>query len=201
MSMPPTVASETRCGFINKSEYHLSAATGDVCGIATVSPFVTRTAARPLAMPFSAGPFVVCDRMEEPDPADDIASDERPRRILIADDEPRIRLAIRHCLESEGYEVEEATDGREAISAIVHGSPDLLLLDLAMPTLDGLSTLRLLSSIYNRVMPRVLVLTAHGSVTAAEMAYDLGAAGFLEKPFEPSTLIAAVGRALERPKS
>src|SRR5438067_1362051 len=63
----------------------------------------------------------------------------RPKaRILVVDDERRIRLAIRVCLEAEGYEVEEAADGREAISAIVHAGPDLVLLDLAMPNLDGM---------------------------------------------------------------
>ena len=102
--------------------------------------------------------------------------EKTPRaKILVADDERRIRLAIRVCLEAEGYEVEEAADGRAAIAAVVHGHPDLLLLDLAMPELDGAATLRLLSTVYRDVAPPVVVLTAYGSIPAAEAAYHDGA--------------------------
>lgn len=117
-------------------------------------------------------------------------------RILIVDDERRIRLALRSCLEAEGYEVEEAGDGREAIGSILGRVPDLLVLDLAMPVLDGLSTLKLLSTVYATRRPATIVLTAYGSVSAAEMAFDFGAAAFLEKPVSPEALRAAVAKVL-----
>jgi CheY-like chemotaxis protein len=117
-------------------------------------------------------------------------------RILVADDERRIRLAIRACLEAEGYEVEEAVDGRAAIAAIVHGRPDLLLLDLSMPDLDGAATMRLLSTAYRDLAPPVVVLTAYGSILAAEAAYHEGARAFLEKPLVPETLRAVVAHVL-----
>jgi CheY-like chemotaxis protein len=117
-------------------------------------------------------------------------------RILIADDEYRIRLALRTCLEADGYEVQEARDGREAVDAVASDSPDVLLLDLAMPVLDGLSALRELATMNASARPRVIVLTAYGSVSAAEMAHELGVVAFLEKPVMPEALRAAVALAL-----
>jgi CheY-like chemotaxis protein len=117
-------------------------------------------------------------------------------RVLIADDEQRIRLALRTCLEAEGYEVYEARDGREAVDAVVRGAPDVLLLDLAMPVLDGLSALRELAASGKNARPRVIVLTAYGSVSAAQMAHELGVIAFLEKPVMPEALRAAVAMAL-----
>jgi CheY-like chemotaxis protein len=138
-------------------------------------------------------------RREHAPAVDSTAAGSRaaPRaRILVADDERRIRLAIRACLEAEGYEVEEAADGRAAIAAVVHGRPDLLLLDLAMPDLDGAATMRLLSTVYRDLAPPVVVLTAYGSILAAEAAYHDGARAFLEKPLVPETLRAVVAHVL-----
>ena len=116
-------------------------------------------------------------------------------RVLIADDEYRIRLALRTCLEAEGYVVDEARDGREAIDAVAVGAPDVMVVDLAMPVLDGLSVLREIA-LLDGARPRVIVLTAYGSISAAEMAHDLGAVAFLEKPVMPESLRAAVAMAL-----
>lgn len=118
-------------------------------------------------------------------------------RILIVDDEARIRLALRSCLEAEGYDVVEASDGREAIGCILGQVPDLLIIDLAMPVLDGLSTMKLLSTVYATRRPPAIVLTAYGSVSAAEMAFAFGAVGFLEKPVSPSVLRSAVAQVLD----
>jgi CheY-like chemotaxis protein len=116
--------------------------------------------------------------------------------VLIVDDEYRIRLALRSCLEAEGYQVDEARDGREAIDAVIGSPPDVMLIDLAMPILDGLSALRLLADLGTGAKPRVIVLTAYGSIAAAEMAHELGAVAFLEKPVMPESLRAAVAMAL-----
>src|SRR5437016_2278721 len=123
-----------------------------------------------------------------------------PRRahILIADDERRIRLALRSCLEAEGYEVQEATDGLEALDAIVRSSPDLMILDLAMPNLDGMRTLSQLQGVHGQLKPRVIVLTAWGSEPAMLKVIGLGADLYLEKPLEPETLRRAVALVLAR---
>lgn len=120
----------------------------------------------------------------------------RRARILVADDERRIRLALRSCLEAEGYRVQEAADGVEALDSIIRHAPDLLILDLAMPNLDGMRVLAKLQEVDVQLKPRVIVLTAWGSVPAMLKARDLGAEIFLEKPIDPDTLRRAVTQAL-----
>jgi len=117
-------------------------------------------------------------------------------RVLVADDEYRIRLALRTCLEAEGYEVDEARDGREAVDGVLDEAPDVMLIDLAMPVLDGLSALRELASRGDVTKPRIIVLTAYGSISTAQMAHELGVVAFLEKPVSPEALRAAVALAL-----
>ena len=124
----------------------------------------------------------------------------RRARVLVADDEPRIRLALRACLESRGYEVDEAADGLEALDVIVRRAPDVMVLDLAMPNLDGMRALRELEPLHGQLKPRVVVLTAWGSVPAALQAIGLGASSFIEKPLVPSALIRAVELALAESK-
>jgi CheY-like chemotaxis protein len=120
----------------------------------------------------------------------------RPGRVLVADDEPRIRLALRACLESRGYEVVEAADGLEALDVIIRRAPDVMVLDLAMPNLDGMRALRELEPLHGQLKPRVVVLTAWGSGPAALRAIGLGASSFMEKPLVPSALVRAVEQAL-----
>jgi len=122
----------------------------------------------------------------------------RRARILIADDEPRIRLALRSCLEAEGYDVEEAADGLQALDAIVEHAPDLMLLDLAMPNMDGVRTLTELSMLHGQLKPAVIVLTAWGSEPAMLKVIGLGADLYLEKPLDPETLRRAVAVVLQR---
>ncbi len=119
----------------------------------------------------------------------------RAGRVLVADDEPRIRLALRACLESRGYEVDEASDGIEALDAIIRRAPDVMVLDLAMPNLDGMRALRELEPLHGQLKPRVVVLTAWGSGPAALQAIGLGASSFIEKPLVPSALVRAVEQA------
>jgi DNA-binding response OmpR family regulator len=121
-------------------------------------------------------------------------------RILVVDDESRIRLALRSCLEAEGYDVEEARDGAEAIRVILDTRPDLMLLDLAMPHLDGMGTLRELHARFKELMPRTIILTAWGSPVVEEEAYLYAVSDFLQKPLVPKVLRIVVDRVLrERP--
>lgn len=126
-------------------------------------------------------------------------SPDRPVRIVVADDERRIRLALRMCLEAEGYVVHEAADGRQALELIAGRAPDLLILDLAMPGFDGLQTLAALRDVGDVLpTPRVIVLTAYGSDVAAARAIGLGASAFLEKPLVPQVLRNAVRHVMEK---
>jgi DNA-binding response OmpR family regulator len=119
------------------------------------------------------------------------------KRILVADDEPNIQAMVRFCLSTEGYEVDLAADGRAALDSIRRFAPDLLLLDLAMPIMDGMAVLRELAD--QRAIPsvRVVVMTAHGSVKTAVQAIRLGASDFLEKPFRPEDLRISVASVLD----
>jgi CheY-like chemotaxis protein len=120
-------------------------------------------------------------------------------RILIADDERRIRLALRSCLEAEGYIVDEAEDGLQALDLIIRSSPDVMILDLAMPNLDGMRTLSQLQGVHGQLKPHVIVLTAWGSGLAMMKAIGLGADLYLEKPLDPETLRRAVASVLKTP--
>src|SRR5271170_7823384 len=123
----------------------------------------------------------------------------KPASILVTDDESGIRLMLRTALESEGYQVREASNGREALEAISREAPDLMVLDLNMPVLDGMAVLEQMKSIAG-AKPRVIILTAYGSITAAVKATRLGAVDFLEKPITPSDLREAVRGVLEEPE-
>jgi DNA-binding NtrC family response regulator len=114
-------------------------------------------------------------------------------QVLIVDDEPNVRLVFRAALESAGYEVIEAGDGEEALG-LVRGRPfDVVLLDLRMPRLDGLETLRRLNG--QGVGVPVVVVSAHGNILDVVLAMKLGAADFVPKPVSPETLRRVVREA------
>ena len=117
-------------------------------------------------------------------------------RILITDDEPNIRLMLRTALESEGYEIDEAVDGQDALEKVEQSRYGLMLLDLNMPVLDGMGVLTRLRELKPELKPRVLILTAYGSIPAAVKATRLGAMDFLEKPITPDDLRETVASAL-----
>lgn len=115
-------------------------------------------------------------------------------KILIVDDEPDILLMLRINLEAEGYETALAADGETAVRRIDDDFPDVVLLDVMMPVMDGWSVLETLST--RAVSPRVIVLSAKTASRDIRRALDLGAADYLTKPFEPETLLATIERVL-----
>jgi len=124
---------------------------------------------------------------------------KRPAYILVTDDESSIRLMLRTALESDGYEVREAGNGREALDSMSSNLPDLVVLDLNMPVLDGMAVLEQMKSLAAEHRPRVIILTAYGSISAAVKATRLGAVDFLEKPITPTDLREAVRSVLDEP--
>ena len=115
------------------------------------------------------------------------------RRVLVVDDDPDILDALSEILEVEGYDVQRARNGREALQRLEQGLPDLVLLDLMMPVMDGWEFARSLSP---GARPPIIVLSADRNVSAK--AKEIGALGWLAKPFELSELLSAVQRALPR---
>ena len=113
------------------------------------------------------------------------------RRVLVVDDDPDILDALSEILEVEGYEVQRARNGREALQRIEQDMPDLVLLDLMMPVMDGWEFAR---SLAPGARPPIIVLSADRNVSAK--AREIGALGWLAKPFELSELLAAVRSAV-----
>jgi DNA-binding response OmpR family regulator len=118
------------------------------------------------------------------------------QRILVVDDEANIRTSVRLCLEGAGYVVEQASNGSEALEKIKRHPPELVLLDLAMPIMDGMTVLTEMRNWWAHYPTRVVVVTAHGSVKTAIAAMRLGASDFLEKPFLPEDLRLSVASVL-----
>jgi two-component system, OmpR family, response regulator MprA len=117
-------------------------------------------------------------------------------RILVVDDEPSVRSALQRALSLERYHVEEAADGREALERVAAREPDLVLLDVAMPRLDGLEACRRLRAQGSRVP--VLMLTAREEVRDRVAGLDAGADDYLVKPFALEELLARLRALLRR---
>jgi DNA-binding NtrC family response regulator len=115
--------------------------------------------------------------------------------ILVVDDEPGIRDLLREILEEEGYEVRLAENGEQARAARQEKAPDLVLLDIWMPDVDGLSLLREWSTNGQLTMP-VVMMSGHGTIHTAVEATRLGASDFLEKPVPYKKLLMTVEKVL-----
>jgi two-component system, OmpR family, KDP operon response regulator KdpE len=116
-------------------------------------------------------------------------------RILVVDDEPQIRRALRTALAGHGYQVELAEQGEDALAAIAANPPDLVLLDLVMPGVDGIEVLR--ETRGWSTVP-IVVLSARGQEQDKVQALDLGADDYLTKPFGMAELLARVRAQLRR---
>ena len=116
--------------------------------------------------------------------------------ILIVDDEANIRMSVRMCLEGEGYQIREACNGSEALDQVALDPPSLMLLDLSMPVMDGMTVLAEMHKILTHHMTSVVVLTAHGGVSECVKAMRMGAADFLEKPMTPDAVRKSVAAAM-----
>ena len=131
--------------------------------------------------------------------SDPTASGDRPR-VLIADDDAQMRRLVRAVLERDGMEVVEAGDGLDALDLIGQRRPDLVVLDMDMPRLDGLGVLEELGAQVSTAQIPVVVLTARNDETEAR-ALDLGAQDYLTKPVRPTALSARVRAVLRRVKA
>jgi two-component system, response regulator PdtaR len=121
---------------------------------------------------------------------------QHPMRVLIAEDEALIRLDLKEMLEEEGYSVVgEAADGQAAIDLAVKERPDLVILDVKMPVLDGISAAEQLAADH---IAAVVILTAFSQRELVERARDAGAMAYLVKPFTKADLVPAIEIAVSR---
>ncbi len=118
-------------------------------------------------------------------------------RILVIDDDAGIRESLRMTLEYDGYDVAGAATGQEGLALVEREAPDLVLLDVKMPGMDGLDVLTRLHSMHD-ALP-VVMISAHGTPSSAVEAIRKGALDFLEKPFESTDrLRVTIQNALEQ---
>jgi DNA-binding response OmpR family regulator len=118
-----------------------------------------------------------------------------PGRVLVVDDDARVRTVVAWQLEAEGYAVGEAADGQTALEAILADPPDLVILDLSLPGLNGLEVLR---RVRERAGLPVIVLSGRSGEGDRILGLDLGADDYLVKPFSPGELAARVRSVLRR---
>jgi two-component system KDP operon response regulator KdpE len=118
-----------------------------------------------------------------------------PARILLVDDESAIQRAVAPLLRSRGYDVEVAGTGAEALAAFADRSPDLIVLDLGLPDIEGTEVCRRVRA---RSQVPIVVLSARGAEADKVNALDLGADDYVTKPFGPEELLARIRVALRR---
>ena len=116
-------------------------------------------------------------------------------KILIVDDEKTLVKALKFNLEKEGFRVTEAFDGEEALQKVFGDPPDLIILDLMLPELDGLEVCR---RIRKRLELPIIMLTARGEDIDKVLGLELGADDYLTKPFNPRELVARIKAILRR---
>jgi DNA-binding response OmpR family regulator len=116
-------------------------------------------------------------------------------QVLVVDDEPIVREVLSRYLSREGFEVETAADGQAALDAVESTRPELVVLDLMLPRVDGLEVLRRIRS---RNGVAVIMLTARGEETDRVVGLELGADDYVAKPFSPREVVARVRAVLRR---
>jgi DNA-binding NtrC family response regulator len=116
-------------------------------------------------------------------------------RILIVDDEPQIRRILSILLSDNGFEVTEAESGEQALTVAEKFHPDVALLDISMPGMDGLAALRALLKIHSKL--DCVMMTAYSTIRSAVEAMKSGAFDYLAKPFDNDELLLIINRALE----
>jgi DNA-binding response OmpR family regulator len=115
--------------------------------------------------------------------------------VLVVDDDATVREVVLSYLRAEGYDVSEAADGESALSMVGHERPDLVVLDVMLPGVDGLEVIRRIRS--GGDLP-VIMLTALGSEEDRVVGLERGADDYLTKPFSPRELVLRIGSVLRR---
>src|SRR5215211_4403086 len=126
---------------------------------------------------------------------DDVKAMSEGARVLVVDDEPMVRDVLARYLERGGFEVEAVGDGERALAAFEAHRPDLVLLDLMLPRVDGFEVFR---QIRARADSPVIMITARGQTTDRVVGLEIGADDYVSKPFSPREVVARVRSVLRR---
>lgn len=120
-----------------------------------------------------------------------------PKKVLVADDEPNIVISLEYLMQREGYAVQVARDGEEALEAVRRERPDLVLLDVMMPRKTGFEVCQAIRADEALQGTRILLLTARGRDTDIAKGMALGADAYMTKPFSTRELVQKVAELLE----
>src|SRR5438094_161078 len=118
------------------------------------------------------------------------------RRVLVVDDEESLRIVVRTFLRRDGYEVEVASNGEEALALVETFGPDVILTDVRMPKVGGLDLLATLKA--KGIEATVIVMTAYGNLDLALEAMKAGAYDYIQKPFKAEEVLLTLKKAEER---
>jgi len=120
------------------------------------------------------------------------------KKILLVEDEPEFRLALRMRLEANGYDIIEADDGMKGLDAVRRQNPDLIILDVMLPGMDGFKVARLLkySAKYKNVP--LMMLTVMSQANDRKMGQAVGADAYLTKPYQPQELLDTIATLVAR---
>ena len=124
-------------------------------------------------------------------------SETTRNRILVVEDEDNLRELVRCRLEANGYEVAVAEDGYKALAGVRDFNPDLVILDLMLPKMDGYSVCRMLKSGGNEQTVPIILFTARSSDDDRRHGLDMGADAYVSKPFDPPVLLGKIRELLD----
>ncbi len=121
-----------------------------------------------------------------------MSATETSTRVLVVDDEPQVVWMLQFSLEAEGYQTFAARDGQAALDEVRLHQPNLVLLDIMMPVMDGWAFLEELQQLPKEERPRVIVVSARSSLRDRAKAAELGADAFVAKPFNVDDLLVVL---------
>ncbi|HET7522186.1 MAG TPA: response regulator [Bacillales bacterium] len=121
-------------------------------------------------------------------------NEQADHKILIVDDQFGIRALLREILQAEGYQTYEAANGAQALGAVQKEEPNLVLLDIKIPGMDGLEILRRIKN--EKVNTKVMIMTAYGELEMIKEAMDHGAITHFSKPFDINEMLETIKKAL-----
>ncbi|MBU1006764.1 MAG: response regulator [Candidatus Omnitrophica bacterium] len=120
------------------------------------------------------------------------------KKILIVDDEEDLRKMLRFRLEATGYDVDEAADGQEGLDRARSNWPDLILLDLMLPKIDGYKVCRMIKFDEKHKHKPIIMFTARAQEKDKMIGKEMGADAYITKPFEAETLLAKIEELLKQ---
>lgn len=123
-----------------------------------------------------------------------------PKKILVTEDSPTILAIVKETLESQGFSVITAVDGQEGLKIAREEKPDLIILDLMLPKLDGYKVCRMLKFDEKYKKIPIVMFTAKAEEADRKIGIEVGADAYVSKPFDPEVLLAKINELLAGPK-